>query len=257
MPATERHLGGVCVVFQETTRMIHQTKLLAAVLAAAFTVPAAAQEPPAPGGQTPAVGTAAAEVAAAAPTVSVVFEGGTLADLLAAIRRQAPGVNIVASQIAEKVQLPRIELHGASLRAALDSVALVVPDPYRAKAVETRAKDASATVYSIAVITNQTQARPETEVRVFSLLSLIAQLPGEKGDGRVLSTTTVLSAIEAGARALGESIDLRFHEESNLLFVRGTRVQIDVVQQVLGSLQKDLDKFRKPAGDPPSGEPKK
>lgn len=220
-------------------------------------VPASAQDPAAPGGQS-----APAARSTAAETVTLSFRGGSLKELLDAIRAQAPTVNIVASELAAEVNLPAIELRQAPLQSALESIAMVVPEPYRAKAIASSVA-LGVPVYSLAIFANR-GGSGQVEVRVFSLDALSKPLPGDAGAASTaVAARTVLSAIEVGARVLGEPIELRFHEESLLLFVKGTKQQLELVQQVLGNLQRDQERQRNdlhqravPAGGQAEARPK-
>lgn len=220
-------------------------------------VPASAQDPAAPGGQS-----APAARITAAETVTLSFRGGSLKELLDAIRAQAGTVNIVASELAAAVNLPAIELRQAPLQSALESIAMVVPEPYRAKAIASSVA-LGAPVYSLAIVANR-GGTGLVEVRVFSLDALSKPLPGDAGAASTtVAARTVLSAIEVGARVLGEPIELRFHEESLLLFVKGTKQQLELVQQVLGNLQRDQERQRNelrqraaPAGGQAEAKPK-
>jgi len=140
--------------------------------------------------------------------------------------------------------MPAIELRSAPIQAALESIAMVVPDPYRAKAVVNVVPGSGVPVYSVVIAADQPPPA-SSEVRVFTLSTLTKALPTDPVDAPVvLPAKTVLSAIEAGARVLNQQFDLRYHEESGLLFLRGTSAQIEMVQQVLGNLQRDQERVR-------------
>ena len=209
-----------------------KTKLLAALFAAA---PLLAQAQGQTGEQPPARDPT---------TITLSFDGGTLKDLLDRIRAQAPGVNIVASGLAADIFLSAVELRAAPIQAALESITMVVPEPYRAKAIV--APGNGVPVYSVIIAANRPPPPPSSEVRVFTLSTLTKALPTDPVDAPVvLPAKTVLSAIEAGAHVLNQQFDLRFHEESGLLFVRGSAEQIELVQQVLGNLQREQERVRR------------
>lgn len=176
--------------------------------------------------------------------VSLKFPGGTLKQLLDVVRAQAPAVNIVASELAAEVPLPPIELRDVGCMAALDAIARIVPEPYRAKINVSKQSPGGAAMCAVMVQSPRPPAQTTT-VQVFSLASLIRELPGaDAGTPTALPAQTVLSALEAGARVMGEPLDMRFHEESSLLFVKGGPTQLELVQQVLGNLQREQDRLR-------------
>ena len=56
---------------------------------------------------------------------------------------------------------------------------------------------------------------------------------------------TILSAIEAGTQDGKVAPVLRYHRDSGLLIVRGTREQIAIVKDILSSLDRDVETRRR------------
>lgn len=208
--------------------------------------------------------------------VTVEFQGGSLSSFIAKLRSARKNVNIVASKMAEEVQLPALSIHNATIRSALTAVSRIVPPQYSAT-VDIESHPLGDSVYSIAVrpaMQQQMNAggqRP-TSVAVFSLRSL-TEAPPEVPAGNhnmVMSATTALTAIDAGlsvtenrspgARQVGKqthSPTIRYHEDSNLLFVYGTIEQTNLVRETIDILERDLkqrrqDAVRKAIMEPPT-----
>lgn len=194
-------------------------------------------------------------------TFSLEFPGGSLSDLIDAIRRAADGANIVASALASEVELPAIMLRNATVQASLMSVRMIAPEHYRVS-VETQV-DSGTPVHSVTVTGTQNPQlnQPHQDyrgVRVFSIRSLIEALPSDPPGfaDKLLSAATVLSAVENGlevsrpashgeVRVEGKAPwDLRYHEDSKLLFVSAHPDQLVLVQEVLQALEQDVQQAR-------------
>lgn len=218
-------------------------KTLAAVLLTAVMAPSMlAQEPPAP---TPAE----------TPVISIDFPGGSLRELIDAMRRIDPRLNITASSLAQEVKLPEMSIKGATVINVLTAAAAIAPEAY---AVACRdSGGAGAPVYMV-LVQERSQGRgvtsmrgagpgePPRGVQVFSLRSLIEPQPGDAKDKPIaLPVETVLSAVESGVQMSGgDAADLKYHRDSRLLLVNGTPAQTGVVSQVLQNLEQDQRQAR-------------
>jgi hypothetical protein len=193
-----------------------------------------------------APGTARAQ----APIISIDFPGGSLRDLIQAIRAGDPHLNITASSLAQDVPMPPLSLKGATVLSVLNAAAAVAPLEYAVLCSDIAQGQPGEPVYAVVVQSRQpmTTAAPPTrrQVNVYSLRSLVEPQPSDPKDKPVaLTTETVLSAIEAGLRLGGqEPAEMKYHRDSGLLFVNGLPGQINVVQDVLRSLLTDQVNLR-------------
>ena len=202
--------------------------------------------------------------------VSTSFAGGTLAEFVAKIRAAEPKANIVVATAAVSAKLPPIELRGAGLEQALEGACAVAEAGFQVRVVEF--KGSGEPVYSIiAVRQNQVGQVPtnakEESTQVFSLNGLTDKDPFDTQTAP-FRVETILSAIEAGTKDDSKPAVLRFHSDSGLLVVRGTRVQMQFAKEVLNSLERDLHdrrqrsqaaarKFAPKTDEAPATEPKK
>ncbi len=168
--------------------------------------------------------------------VNIAFAGGSLQVFVDQLAANAD-VNIVVGALAAEVILPPVEIKNAMVGDVLQAVARIAPEPYRVRA-ETSSKGSRSTTVHVLTIETKGPA-PELLVRVFSLGAVVRERTGLAGKVPGVEAKTVLSALEAGARAQGRPIDLRFHEESLLLFVNGTPAQLRLVEEVLGNLERE------------------
>lgn len=211
------------------------------------------------------------------------FAGGSLTEFANAVV-QAHAANIVLSKLAEGAEVPAMELKQTSVEAALRTACRTVRDPYRADLEVTPSLDPETKrptgkpIYHVRVDRppqgNKASVTAHTappEVRVFSLRFLTSA-----DAGPATPVNSVLTAIDTGLGMVAETAPagpapakatVRFHADSNLLFVAGSPAQLDVVQQVLMRLEGDRAQALRPAQanskDPvakpkePGGEPTK
>ena len=189
----------------------------------------------------------------AGEVVSVDFEGGTLADFADALRDAGKDVNILLPDTAHDVAVPAVTLRQASVEAALNAVGSIV-DPNYLVEVRTQRAGQGNSVHALRVLAKSSQqvsgvvagngpgsSRP-TDVQVFSLRSLTESLPGDP-EGATNKAETILTAVETGLGVAGETNSkavLRYHEDSGLLFVRGTRVETGLVQSILHRMNEHV-----------------
>jgi len=206
------------------------------VLLATLAAPAASQEKPIAKPQAPE------------QTISIEFRGGSLADYVAAVRAAGDSVNILLSPLASEVHLPSLVLKNVAVESALDAVTDIVRSDLGINVRRHRGNTGSP-VYSVGVRQRPRQPSQTTQgsssrvVEVFSMSTLTDELADvPKGPGLTVKPETILSAIETG---LGisqekEKAVIRFHADSGLLFVQGSRAQQDIVRGVLSRMRADV-----------------
>lgn len=214
-------------------------KIVAALLLLPFCLPAQEPPPDAP---------ASARNARRRPpavTVTLEFDGGTMEQFVAAVRKEQGKANIVLADAARDARVPSLELKDAGIEQALEGACMAAEADYDVRVREF--DGVGQPVYSIVAERSPVRGgragqvvRPgadDQQQRVMSLNTLIKQrLYGVAP----LKVDTVLSAIELALSDEAVAPRVRFHEDSGLLLVRGTMVQVDVVEQILRMLQQDL-----------------
>ena len=165
--------------------------------------------------------------------ISIDFEGGSLGSLLDKIRAETD-YNLIASKMASDVALPALQIKEASLLSTLRAVASIAPTNYQVVIDEHR-DDANRPVFTVKVFYSGPQERqrpPEARTVLFSLQKLTRRpVSVPEQEGMTLSVESILNAVDA---ALGVSADetkpaIQYHQDSGLLFLRGTNMQIGLV----------------------------
>ena len=179
--------------------------------------------------------------------VSVEFAGGGMDRFLQLVRDQGEGINILASEMAKDVKLPPLKLRGADVFSALQSVGSVAPEPYQVS-VNVMAKGGTP-VYSVSVRIRQNPMQPQAmvqpqQLRVFSLRGL-TQAPKDMPTSHTMDVNTVLTAIDTGLSVSEDTAaTIRYHQDSHLVFVRGTMYQVQLVDALLNQLNNDVQQHR-------------
>ena len=200
-----------------------------------------------------------------AVVVTLSFRGGTMAEFVAAVRAAEPKANIVVAVGAVGAKLPAIELRGAGIDQALEGACAVAEAEYPIRIKEFNGPGEP--VYSITSIappraqydaqgtatTNPGAPAPRSDenTQVFSLNRLTESDPRYAAPEGV-KVETILSAIEAGTGDEAKKAVLRYHRESGLLFLRGSRAQIGIVKELLSNLERDLQERRVRAASGPA-----
>ncbi|MBK8980124.1 MAG: hypothetical protein IPM29_29845 [Planctomycetes bacterium] len=241
--------------------------VLASLVLALFPVSTAFAQDPASAPATPA------RARPTEPTASFRFEGGSLQEFVAILRSNwAPGQtpNVIVPLSAVDVELPAIELRDVTVGTALQAIASCAYPRWQVR-YERVATEAGQTIHTLMVMPGPTQSQtvvqgsgrdPRDEVMtvVFSLRELIEAPPGVDAS-LAIPAATVLTAIEAGLELDGGLAEakLGFHESSSLLFVRGNRDRLRLVEQTIDALKSDLRDRRNRTAHPtvtgPSGTP--
>lgn len=170
------------------------------------------------------------------PTVSFDFQGGTVAQYVAALRgaTELP-VNVAVVPRAADIQMPPIAMQQVALYEALSVIAAVANTPpnVRLDIVQLSRNTGDDAEPAFAVALQPGPPAPPTTLRteVFSLHELLAV---------TLRAQTILTAVEStlDLEDDGNEARIRFHEESGLLLVRGTQGQISTVSRVIDELKR-------------------
>ncbi|MEM7199727.1 MAG: hypothetical protein AAF628_05635 [Planctomycetota bacterium] len=189
-----------------------------------------------------------AETVTGGHLVTLQFRGGTLADYVSAVRETGPAVNIMLAENADLVPVPAVKLTQVPVSGALQAAASVVGDVAHVD-VRCIGGPVGKDIYAVAVqmkgqagpVTATVQATPpvKSRVRVYSLGFTRSEA----------EVKTVLNAVEQGLELCEEASPiLRFHEDSRLLFVRGSRDQGELVESVLARLSFELSQSRGAGG---------
>ncbi|MCA8976110.1 MAG: hypothetical protein KDC98_15415 [Planctomycetes bacterium] len=175
-----------------------------------------------------------------APIVSMSFRGGSMADFVAAVRAAEPKANIVIQAKAANAVVPAMEIKEAGLDQVLDSACAVAESSDQIGCTEQRGNGEP--VFAIIArnrggATTMVSSGDEESTIVLSLNRLT------EGDLRTsvpgLRVETILSAIEASSHFDTKAPKLRYHQDSGLLFLRGTREQLSLGHDVLQILERD------------------
>lgn len=175
---------------------------------------------------------AARQALASQPKVTLEFKGGSLAELLSAIRASNPAINIISSEDAQRVGVPSMSLKESPIGSVLKALEglelwdLADKSPWR---VSCTSSDNVYAVSPIAVgaIPRKPMTQP-SEVRVWGLKPVI-----EAG----VTADAALSAVQAALSMNGAKADVKFHAETGLLLVNAPPQALDTVNQVVRTLE--------------------
>jgi hypothetical protein len=211
------------------------------------------------------------------PTLlSVEFPGGTIKDYIEVLAKAAPDLNVVIRPETAEIPMPPVSLKGVAHGTALQLIPALAESGGEIKVQPVLGPSGSGSeVYVIGTqppqapgtpVMNVTYGgtpgmpgramrtvgptglggalpavpgvRPPKSVRVFSLRSLTS-------GSDALKPETVLTAIDTAlglqrADDEGEPASIKLHAESGLLVVHGAPEQIDVVEQVLTTMERDI-----------------
>lgn len=150
--------------------------------------------------------------------VSIEFGGGTVAEYIAAVRRQAQGANIIVSERARDARVAAITLRDAPLAAAV-------------QAIDRRLQGGSLHVTTDRIdgelVFAIDLAVPDEETAVWSLAEHL-----QAG----MNADDLLSGVEAAVGAVGEGGAIRFHAPTAMLIVRGGPDQVSAADQAVSRM---------------------
>lgn len=157
------------------------------------------------------------------------FRGGTLEAYLSAVRTASGFSNIVVAGPADRLPMPAVTLERITV---LDAVALVDSLPAEPNVDVDVDKLDNALVVSVQ--DRARRAKPLTdESSVWSLTGLISDdMPAED----------ILTAVEAGIGLLDGESEIRYHDETQLLIVRGPERHLTMVHSLISELKVSVSR---------------
>jgi hypothetical protein len=195
-----------------------------------------------------------------ASTLSVEFQGGTIMEYIAVLSKAAPDLNVVIRPETKEIPMPPVSLKGVAHGTALQLIPALADSGDEIAVMPVQSPGSGSEVFVIGVKPSRPQgvmpgavmmhatpagrtvgrglpfAGPSGKsVRVFSLRALTS-------GADALKPETVLTAIDTalGLQGAEEAASIKLHPESGLLVVRGDPTQIDAVEQVLTTMERDF-----------------
>ncbi len=194
-----------------------------------------------------------------AATIGVDFAGGTLAEYVAAVRTNAGewAVNVAFTDGADRLTMPAVSFRNVQLETAVRAMAQLAT----ARGGRVRVSDAGANTQNPfpgpvggapMFVVGVDRPRDADTVETFSRVLSIANLTTPKGEQpAAMSPDVILSAIEAAVQNdTSNPPNIRFHKDSGLLFVSGTKQQVELAVEVLGRLENDTKARQRVSGKP-------
>ncbi|OAB63586.1 hypothetical protein AY599_11480 [Leptolyngbya valderiana BDU 20041] len=184
--------------------------------------------------------------------ITIDFEGGTLADLVDALKAASPQrpVNILYSTEAANIPIPPFEVADAELRSTLQSLAYTSagsPTTLSAgRTVRWEIAPVGDGVYAV-TLDNSPQyistPRGQMLVGQSDRITAVHSITELTTGGGAMSADAVLSAIQAALSIAGaaEEAEIRYHEETGLVFARVTHDQGGVIEQTLVNLRRSME----------------
>jgi hypothetical protein len=180
------------------------------------------------------------------------FPGGTVAQYIDALRKTSPdlAVNIIASERASKQMLTAISLKDVSLAVAANAIQAGSASTTGAWVIEPIPRpDPRITLpnavfdsYSVDYLTSR-RGFPDIFVEAFSLQKILRQAGDGKEDPN--AGKSALTAIETGLQLQNADREnppeLKFHQESGMLFVRGEQADVHLVGQIISRMSDDAE----------------
>lgn len=180
--------------------------------------------------------------------VNLKFPGGTLTDFIEALRKAASPAPFNVLKTGEGVEplIPPCEFQDVTITNAV-SAAAKVDRKIRLSIIQ---EDEGAPVYVFSYGGNSGSRDSSMQTDVLSLRGVLDAAPNDPQDVKVTMTSdTVLAAVQQGAMTDADEDGtrpamIRFHEESELLFVRGTHDQIETIRRVVSLMESDVQRKR-------------
>ncbi len=181
--------------------------------------------------------------------VDLKFPGGTLTDFIEAMRKAASPAPFNVLKTGEGVEpvVPPCEFQDVTITNAV-SAAAKIDRNIRLSIIQ---EDEGAPVYVFAYGGSGGSRSGSLQSDVLSLRGILDAAPNDPQEVKVTMTSdTVLSAVQQGALSDADEegarpATIRYHEESELLFVRGTHDQIETIRRVVSLMESDVQRKRK------------
>ncbi len=157
------------------------------------------------------------------------FPGGTVADYVAAVEKAFGAANAAVQPGAEGVSVASVKLVGVTRSEALRAITVLCDHPLPRRV---QLSEQGGTLFHI-VIYDPTGGVPDTDIRVWRIDPFVAE-----GSSRKDILKHALFAIGQALELAGGEADLRYHEETGLLIVRGQVIQLHAVDQVVDQLNE-------------------
>ena len=144
-------------------------------------------------------------------------------------------VNIVVAKNARKVMIPPIELKQVSFYSALKAMQVAT----QKEVFPISGHDAFIEINRDPNLAKPLDKESATSVRVFNVSRIV--------DKNKDAESSMLSAIEIGlemSNSSPENVNMKFHKETKLLFIRASRSDLDVVMQVIDQIGAGLSNSR-------------
>ena len=153
--------------------------------------------------------------------VSIEIDGHTVADLIDLLQEQSPvHLNLVVLEEARNITLPPIKLSNVSGVAVINAMKTAGGGLVTFDLDETK---------EVGYIGRQEGFIPKLQVVVIDISRVLQNQSKE----------SFLSAVEIGLEMMGKSkasINMKLHEKTNMLFVKGTPEELDLIHQLVGQL---------------------
>lgn len=210
--------------------MTHRRIHLAALMAVAMVWPATHSLAQSPGQED-------AQQGQAPVTFNLDFPGGPLSEFLAAVRSAHPRANIVAPEAANDFPIPPMQLRSINLQAAIQLIEGNVDLP--------TGQVARLGVQSFPILGSFDPAiRVWYDLSTHSpwgeLKSSVWSLSENLSAGR--TSEDLLGAVQVALATFPVESNIRYHEPTSLLIVRGTAEQLALVDKTLAQLQGDVNR---------------
>lgn len=180
--------------------------------------------------------------------ISIDFDGGSLADLIAEIRAAGPNINILIPPDAAEVRVPSLSLKEVTVATALRAISDVASNQTVNVATSVQQSGPGQPVFAMRVDLDRSSPRPTSQyVAVYSIKALTEAMPGDPETVRInLSAETILTAIDTGLDVgeTGGEPEIRYHEESGLVFVRANTLQHGLIRDVIQNMDRDQQRRR-------------
>ncbi len=226
--------------------------VLSGLLASA--APAPAQSPPEQAGSRSQLSKNAG------PVVSIDFPGGTINDFIKAVQKAAApaAVNVIRPAEAASVQAPPISLRNVTVKTALESLRFAFQDSgeHRFQVEDFGGDAGSEPVYAVRYgrMSSRAAAPPPADdrtIEVFSIRDLIEPTnPGADPSGTI-SRDHILSAVDTALRLDDRQNEtppeIKYHQDTGLLIVRGTGEQVNLIRALLLRVRDDAKSRRSDA----------